>query len=111
MQPRRATLVGAVGVALLGATLTGCGIGARTTKEQISQTATGYLHALADGDTAKACSFLTVGARGAGCQLLLHERMARIDPRALDRAADDSMSIHVEGDRAIARLSTPSGAR
>lgn len=40
---------------VFAAALTACGVGAATDEENVSKTATTYLRALADGDTAKAC--------------------------------------------------------
>jgi pimeloyl-ACP methyl ester carboxylesterase len=107
--PRRCLVPAAL---LAGAiALTGCGIGAKGNQEKISATAVTYLHALADGNTGKACSELTRRARGAACRTTLERRLARLDVRALDRAADASMDIHVDGATATARLSEPDGAR
>jgi hypothetical protein len=91
--------------------LAGCGVGPATNEEKVSKTATTYLKALADGDTATACAQLTVRARGEGCTQAMKERLSRLDPQALKEAADDSMDIDVEGRRATAVLSKPEGAR
>jgi len=53
-------------VALLAAALTGCGVGRASNEEKINKTASTYLRALADGDTAKACAQLTPRARANG---------------------------------------------
>jgi pimeloyl-ACP methyl ester carboxylesterase len=109
LTPRRCLVPAAL---LAGAiALTGCGIGAKGNQERISGTAVTYLHALADGNTAKACAELTVRARGRACPASLRRRLARLDAHALDRAADASMDIHVDGATATARLSEPDGAR
>ena len=91
--------------------LAGCGVGPATNEEKVSKTATTYLKALADGDTATACAQLTVRARGEGCTQAMKERLSRLDPQALKEAADDSMDIDLEGSRATAALSKPAGAR
>ena len=88
----------------------GCGVGAATNQEKISKTATTYLKALADGDTATACAQLTDKARGQACAQVMKERLSGLDPDALKAAADDSMDIEVDGSRATAVLSKPEGA-
>jgi hypothetical protein len=89
----------------------GCGVGPATNEEKISKTATEYLIALADGDTAAACAQLTPRARGEACDQAMKERLPQLDPGVLKAAADDSMDIEVDGDRASAGLSEPPGAR
>ena len=96
---------------LLAAALTACGVGVPTDEENVSKTATTYLRALADGDTAKACAQFTRRAKGRGCDAAVKERLSRLEPDALKNAADASMDIDVEGDRATAGLSEPEGAR
>ena len=98
-------------LALLAAGLTGCGVGAATNEEKISQTATTYLRALTDGETARACAQLTPRAKGGGCEAALKQRLPGLDSGALTRAADGSMDVDVDGDRATAGLSEPEGAR
>jgi hypothetical protein len=102
-----ATLV----LALLAGALTGCGVGKASNEEKISKTATTYLGALADGDTAKACAQLTRRARGERCEAALMERLSQLEPDALTRAADGSMHIEVDGNTATAELSEPERAR
>ena len=41
----------------------------------------------------------------------MKERLPRLDPGVLKAAADDSMEIDVDGNRASAGLSEPPGAR
>jgi pimeloyl-ACP methyl ester carboxylesterase len=101
----------AVLVLALLAALTGCGIGAAGDEEKISKTATTYLRALADGDTAEACAQLTRRAKGGGCEAALKERLSSLEPGALKNAADASMDIDVDGNRATAGLAEPEGAR
>ena len=96
---------------VFAAALTACGVGAATDEEKVSKTATTYLQALADGDTAKACAQLTLHAKGRSCDATMKERLSRLDPDALTSAADASMDIDVDGDRATAGLSEPEGAR
>jgi pimeloyl-ACP methyl ester carboxylesterase len=98
-------------LALAAAASTGCGVGPATDEEKISKTATTYLHALADGDTATACAQLTRRAQGDRCQAALKERLPRLRPDALRSAADGSIDIDVDGDSATARLTEPEGAR
>jgi hypothetical protein len=98
-------------VAFLASALTGCGIGPATKQEKVSKTATTYLRALANGDTAKACAQLTRRARGEGCEATIKERLAGLDSDALRRAADGSIDIDVHGNSATARLPEPDGAR
>jgi hypothetical protein len=98
-------------LALLAVALTACGVGPATDEEKISKTATTYLRALADGDAAKACAQLTRGARGERCDEAIKKRLSRLEPDALEDAADGWMDIHVDGDRGIATLSKPQGAR
>jgi hypothetical protein len=98
-------------LALLAAVVTGCGVGPATDEEKISETATTYLRALADGDTAKACAQLTRRTRGERCEQTIGDRLSRLDPDSLKNAADASMDIDVEGDTATAGLSEPEGAR
>jgi hypothetical protein len=102
-----ATLV----LALLAGALTGCGVGKASNEEKISKTATTYLRALADGDTAKACAQLTRRARGERCEAALKERLSQLETDALTRAADGSMDIEVDGNTATAGLSEPERAR
>jgi hypothetical protein len=108
---RRGGILAVLVLALLAAVVTGCGVGPATDEEKISETATTYLRALADGDTAKACTQLTPRARGERCEPTMKERLSRLDPEALKNAADASMGIDVDGDTATARLSEPEGAR
>ena len=96
---------------LLAAALTGCGVGAATNEEKISKAATTYLQALADGDPAEACAQLTRRARGERCEQTMRERLPRLDSDALKNAADGSMDIDVDGNRATAGLAEPEGAR
>jgi hypothetical protein len=98
-------------LALLAAALTGCGVGAARDEEKISKAATTYLRALADGDTAEACAQLTRRAKGESCETTLKERLSRLEPDALKTAADGSMDIDVDGERATAGLAEPEGAR
>jgi hypothetical protein len=79
-------------------------------REKISKTATTYLRALADGDTAKACAQLTDRARGGRCEAAMKERLSGLQPTALKNAADDSIDIDVHGNTATAGLSEPEGA-
>ena len=106
---RRSALLVA-SLALLAVAVTGCGIGPATDEEKVSKTATTYLRALADGDTARACAQLTSRARGERCESALEARVGRFQPEALTRAADASMDLDVDGDRATAGLSEPEGA-
>jgi hypothetical protein len=96
---------------LLAIALAGCGVGPATDKEKVSKTATTYLKALADGDTATACAQLTRRTRGEECDQAMTERLSGLDPEALDDAADSSMDIDVDGNRATAGLSEPEGAQ
>jgi hypothetical protein len=107
----RGCLLSVLVLALLAAVVTGCGVGPATDEEKISETATTYLRALADGDTAKACTQLTRRARGERCEQRIGDRLSRLDPDSLKNAADASMDIDVEGDTATAGLSEPEGAR
>jgi hypothetical protein len=101
-------------VALLGLLLAvlvaGCGLGPATNEEKISKTATTYLNALAEDDTATACAQLTARARDEACAEMLEDSLARLDPEALKSAAHDSMRIDVDGNRATAGLAEPEGA-
>lgn len=97
-------------LALVVAASSGCGVGPATDEEKISKTATTYLQALADGDTATACAQLTRRAQADRCQAALKERRPRLRPDALRSAADGSMDIDVDGDTATARLTEPEGA-
>jgi hypothetical protein len=96
---------------LLAVAVAGCGVGPATDEEKVSKTATTYLRALASGDTATACAQLTPQARGGGCDRTMKERLSSLDRDALKDAADGSMDIDVDGDRARAGLSEPEGAR
>jgi pimeloyl-ACP methyl ester carboxylesterase len=91
--------------------LTGCGVGGASKEEKISRTVDSYLRALAEGDTAKACAQLTRRARGDRCGQALGERLPGLQPDALKKAADGSLDIDVQGDRATAGVSEPEGAR
>jgi uncharacterized protein YdbL (DUF1318 family) len=98
-------------LALLASALTGCGIGPATKQENISETATTYLRALATADTAKACAQLTRGAKGEACEAAMRKRLPALDLHALKNAADGTMDIEVDGHTATAGLSEPQGAR
>jgi hypothetical protein len=60
---------------------------------------------------ARACARLTASARGRDCAQTIKARTSRLDPAALNRAADHSLDIDVHGNTATARLSEPGGAR
>jgi hypothetical protein len=96
---------------LLAFVAAGCGVGPATNEENISQTATTYLRALARGDTVTACAQLTSRAQGESCARNMKERLSGLDPEALRGAADDSMDIDVDGNRATAGVSNPEGAQ
>jgi hypothetical protein len=98
-------------VFVLAMAAAGCGVGPATNEEKISKTASTYLSALANGDTATACAQLTTRARGDACEQAMKEHLPRLDPGMLKEAADDSMEIHVDGNRASAGLAEPAGAR
>ena len=98
-------------VLVLAVAAAGCGVGSATDEEKISKTASTYLSALADGDAATACAQLTARARGEACDQAMKERLPRLDPGMLKEAADDSMDIDIDGNRASASLSEPPGAR
>jgi hypothetical protein len=82
-------------LALLASALTGCGIGPPTKQEKISETATTYLRALANADTAKACAQLTRGAKGEVCEAAMRKRL----PLPLRPALGDVRGA-MHGDRA-----------
>jgi len=107
----RVVLVMLLLVVAFAAGAAGCGVGPATNQEKISKTASTYLKALADSDTATACAQLTSRARGEACDQAMKERLPRLDPGVLKAAADDSMDIDVDGNRASVRLSDPPGAR
>jgi hypothetical protein len=96
---------------LLAVAAAGCGVGKATDGEKISKTASTYLRALADGDTATACAQLTSRARGEECDEAMKERVSRLDSKALEDAAHGSMDIDVDGNTATAGLSEPQGGR
>jgi hypothetical protein len=96
---------------ILALVVAGCGVGPATNEEKISKTATTYLRALARGDTVTACAQLTSRAQGESCARRLRERLSGLDPEALKGAADDSMDIEVDGNRATAGVSKPEGAQ
>ena len=98
-------------LALVAAGTAGCTIESGTNQGKISTTASTYLRALANGDSARACAQLTPSARGLDCAHTIKARTSRLDPGALNRAADHSMDIDVHGNTATARLSEPRGAR
>lgn len=98
-------------VLVLAVAAAGCGVGSATDEEKISKTASTYLRALADSDSATACAQLTPRARGEACDQAMKERLPSLDPGVLNNAADDSMEIDVDGNRASAGLSEPEGAR
>src|SRR5438105_13405597 len=103
-------LLALLALVLLTVALTGCGIGRASNQEKVSKTATSYLRALAEGETAKACAQLTRRAKG-GCEATMKERLSRLEPDALKRAADGSIDIAVHSNTATAGLSEPKGAR
>jgi hypothetical protein len=96
---------------LAAAALTGCGVGKATNEEKINKTASTYLRALADGEIATACAQLTRRAKGERCETAMKERLSRLDADALKDAADGSIDVEIDGDRATAGLSEPEGAR
>jgi len=98
-------------LALLAAALTGCGVGKATNEEKINKTASTYLRALADGDTAEACAQLTRRAKGERCESAMKERLSGLDADVLKDAADGSIDVKIDGDSATAGLSEPEGAR
>jgi hypothetical protein len=98
-------------LALLAAALTGCGVGKATNEEKINKTASTYLRALADGDTAEACAQLTRRAKGERCESAMKERLSGLDADVLKNAADGSIDVKIDGDSATAGLSEPEGAR
>jgi hypothetical protein len=106
---------GCLGIVLLllvlAVVVAGCGVGPATNEEKISKTTTTYLRALARGDTVTACAQLTSRAQGESCARTMKERLSGLDTDALKGAADDSMDIDVDGNRATAGVSKPEGAR
>jgi pimeloyl-ACP methyl ester carboxylesterase len=116
---RRPTNIGSIGrgvlavpvLALIAAAAAGCTIESGTNEGKISTTASTYLRALAKGDGARACAQLTPAARGQDCAHTIKVRTSRLDPSALNRAADHSLDIDIHGTIATARLSEPRGAR
>jgi hypothetical protein len=96
---------------VLAVVVAGCGVGPATNEEKISKTATTYLKALARGDTVTACAQLTARAQGESCARIMKERLSGLDPEALKGAADDSMDIDVDGNRATVGVSKPEGAQ
>jgi hypothetical protein len=106
----RVMLLGLVLAVAFAVAAAGCGVGPATNQEKISKTASTYLSALAEGDTATACAQLTARARGEACDQAMKERLPRLDPEVLKAAAHDSMDIDVDGNRASAGLSEPPGA-
>ena len=107
----RGALLAPLALVFLAVALAGCGIGRASNQEKVSKTATSYLRALADRDTAKACAQLTRRAQDARCQQVLKERRSRLDPNALTSAADASLDLNIHGNTATAGLSNPKGAR
>jgi hypothetical protein len=98
-------------ILVLALAAAGCGFGPATNEEQISKTASTYLRALADADTATACAQLTARARNQACDQAMKKRLNRLDPDVLKAVADNSMDIEVDGNRASVGLSQPRGAR
>src|SRR6266545_4407314 len=107
----RGGVVTILALVLLAAALTGCGIGRASNEEKISKTTGTYLRALADGDTAKACEQLTRRAKGDACEAAMKERRSRFRADRLRNAADGSIDIEVDGDRATARFTAAAGIR
>jgi pimeloyl-ACP methyl ester carboxylesterase len=98
-------------LALLAAAVCGCAIQSGTDEGNVSTTASTYLRALARADSAGACAQLTRRAQGRHCEAAMKERRSRLEPDALNKAADGSLDIDVHGSTATARLSQPDGAR
>ncbi len=98
-------------LALVAAGAAGCTIESGTNEGKISTTASTYLRALANGDSARGCAQLTPSARGRDCAQTIEARRSQLDPAALNRAANHSVDIDVHGTSATARLSEPGGAR
>jgi hypothetical protein len=111
MRESREMRLGIFVLLLLAVAVVGCGVGPATNEEKISKTTATYLRALADGDTATACAQLTRRVRGEGCDQAMKERLSRLNPEALDDAADGSIEIDVDGNRATAGLSELDGAQ
>ena len=98
-------------LALLAAAVCGCAIQSGTDEGNVSTTASTYLRALARADSAGACAQLTRREQGRHCEAAMKERRSRLEPDALNKAADGSLDIDVHGSTATARLSQPDGAR
>jgi len=98
-------------VALLAAAVCGCTIESGPNEGNVSTTASTYLRALARGDSAGACAQLTRRAQGRHCEAAMKVRLSRLEPDALNKAADGSLDNDVHGSTATARLSQPDGAR
>jgi hypothetical protein len=107
----RGALLLILALVLLAVALTGCGIGRASNQEKVSKTATSYLRALANGETAKACAQLSQRASSGECEATMKKRLSRLEADALTKAADGSMDIAVHGNTATAGLSEPTGAR
>jgi hypothetical protein len=96
-------------LALLAAALAGCGFGRASNEEKISKTATTYLRALEDAIPPRHVGS-SPATRSARCEHMLKQRLSRLDPDALRRAADGSMDFDVNGNRATASWSKPQPA-
>jgi hypothetical protein len=98
-------------LALLAAAVAGCTIESGPNEGNVRTTASTYLRALARGDSAGACAQLTPRAQGRHCAQAMKQRLSRLEPDALNKAADGSLDNDVHGSTATARLSQPDGAR
>jgi pimeloyl-ACP methyl ester carboxylesterase len=100
---RRGALLGLI---LVAAAVTACGVGRTNDKDKIARATGTYLRALADGDTTRACGELSRSAQGEHCPEAVARRASQLTPRVLEQAADASLGIAVHGRSAVATLGT-----
>jgi hypothetical protein len=101
-------------LALAAPMLAGCGVGSGGPESKISETTDSYLRFLASGDTTKACAQLTVETKstlGASCTAAMETIARRIGRDKLTEAADQGLSISVDGSNGTATLKGLNDAR
>ena len=100
-------ILAAVLLGLVVAVSAGCGVGEPTSEGKLAATADAYLRALATGNSDEACAQLTAGARAAlmgPCPSAMEAIAKRVGAERLAAAADQGVSIEVDGDRGLVEI-------
>jgi hypothetical protein len=89
-------------------------VGSGGPESKISETTDTYLRSLASGDTTKACAQLTAEAKsmlGESCAAAMQTIATRVGRERLSAAADQGVSISVDGSTGAATLEGLNDAR